>query len=76
MNADAKLTVAVIKLFLDNFEVLATHPSQYGKTEVLEMKIRSSARSNPVQIPNETAESRPEGEFTELDRQVVRTRSY
>ena len=35
LNADAKLKVAVIKLFLDNFEVLATHPSQYGKTEVL-----------------------------------------
>ena len=30
---------AVIKLFLDNFKVLATHPSQYGKTDVLEMKI-------------------------------------
>ena len=26
-------------MFLDNFEVLATHPSQYGETEVLEMKI-------------------------------------
>ena len=39
LNADAKLKEAVIKLFLDNFEVLATHPSQYGETEVLEMKI-------------------------------------
>ena len=39
LNADAKLNEAVIKLFLDNFEVLATHPSQYGETEVLEMKI-------------------------------------
>ena len=29
----------MIKLFLDNFEVLATHPSQYGETKVLEMKI-------------------------------------
>ena len=29
----------MIKLFVDNFEVLATHPSQYGETEVLEMKI-------------------------------------
>ena len=29
----------MIKLFLDNFEVLATHPIQYGETEVLEMKI-------------------------------------
>ena len=26
-------------MFLDNFEVLATHFSQYGETEVLEMKI-------------------------------------
>ena len=29
----------MIKLFLDNFKVLATHPRQYGETEVLEMKI-------------------------------------
>ena len=29
----------MIKLFLDNFEVLATDPSQYGETKVLEMKI-------------------------------------
>ena len=28
LNADAKLKEAVIKLYLDNFEVLATHPSQ------------------------------------------------
>ena len=39
LNVDAKLKEAVIKLFVDNFEVLATHPSQYGETEVLEMKI-------------------------------------
>ena len=39
LNMDAKLKEAVIKLFLNNFEVLASHPSQYGKTEVLEMKI-------------------------------------
>ena len=38
-NEDAKLKEAVIKLFLDNFEVLATHPSQYGETKVLERKI-------------------------------------
>ena len=31
-NADEKLKEAVIKLFLDNFKVLATHPSQYGET--------------------------------------------
>ena len=39
LNADAKLKEAVIKLFLDNFEVLPTHPSQYGEIKVLEMKI-------------------------------------
>ena len=39
LNKDAKLKKEVIKLFLDNFEVLATHPSQYGETNVLEMKI-------------------------------------
>ena len=39
LNADEKLKEAVIKLVLDNFKVLATHPSQYGDTEVLEMKI-------------------------------------
>ena len=30
--------MSAIKLFLDNFKVLAM-PSQYGKTEVLEMKM-------------------------------------
>ena len=39
LNAVAKLKEAVIKLFLDNFKVLATHPSQYGETEVLGIKI-------------------------------------
>ena len=39
LNEDAELKEDVIKLFLDNFEVLATHPSQYGETNVLEMKI-------------------------------------
>ena len=39
LNADAKLMEAVIKLFLDHFEVLAMHPSWYGETQVLEMKI-------------------------------------
>ena len=43
LNADAKLKEAVIKLFLDHFEVLAMHPSQYGET-----KDRSSTRSDPV----------------------------
>ena len=39
LNVNAKLKEAVIKLFLDYFKVLATHPSQYGKTKVFEMKI-------------------------------------
>ena len=39
LNADKKLKEEVIKLFLDSFEVLAAHPSQYGETEVLEMRI-------------------------------------
>ena len=34
LNTDDKLKEAVIKLFLDNFKVLTTHPSQYGETEV------------------------------------------
>ena len=56
LTADAKLKEAVIKLFLDNFEVLATHPNQNGETEVLEMKIDL--------VPSETVESGSEGEFT------------
>ena len=39
LNADTKLKEAVIKLFLENLEVLATHHNQYGETKVLEMKI-------------------------------------
>ena len=39
LNIDEKLKEAVIKLFVDNFEVLATHLSQYGETKVLQMKI-------------------------------------
>ena len=36
---DEKIKETVINLFLDNLEVLATHLSQYGETDVLEMKI-------------------------------------
>ena len=39
LNEDAELKEDVIKLFLDNFVVLATHPGQYGETDVLEMRI-------------------------------------
>ena len=60
---------------LENFEILATYPCQYGETKVLEMKIDLVPGANPLQIPSETVESRPEGNITESDRQVVRTRS-
>ena len=39
LNTDSVLKEAVIQLFVDNFEVLATHPSEYCKTEVLQIKI-------------------------------------
>ena len=39
LNAAGKLKEAVIKLFFANVKVLATHSSQNGETEVLEMKI-------------------------------------
>ena len=32
LKMDGKLKEAMIQLFLDNFKVLATHSSQYGKT--------------------------------------------
>ena len=64
LNKDAELKEDVIKLFLDNFEVLASHPSHYGETNVLEMKIDLI----PVQIPSETVESRSERKFTKSNR--------
>ena len=54
----------MIKLFLDNFKVLAMHPSQYGETEVLEMKIYLLPEAIQIQITSETIEPRSEGEFT------------
>ena len=36
---DKNLKEAGIKWFVDNFEVLAKHPCQYGETKVLQMKI-------------------------------------
>ena len=38
LNQDAELKEAVIKLFLDNLEVLVLYPNHYGKTDLLEMK--------------------------------------
>ena len=48
LNADAKLKEALITFFLDNFEVLAMNPSQYGKTEVLEVRIDLVQEAIPV----------------------------
>ena len=45
---DEKLKEAVIKLFLENFEVLVTHLSLYGETEVLEMKIALVPGRSPI----------------------------
>ena len=39
LNKDAELKEAVIKLFLDNPEVLALYPNHYGKRDLLEKKI-------------------------------------
>ena len=64
LNADAKLKEAGIKLSLDFVEVSATHPSQYGETEVLEMKIYLLPEAIQIQIASETIEPRSEGEFT------------
>ena len=58
-------------MFLDNFKVLAMHPSQYGETEVLEMKIDLV----PGAILYKSIEPRSEREFTRSNRGVVRARS-
>ena len=58
-NADSKLKEAVITFFLDNFEVLAKHPSQYGETAVLEMKINLVPGVIPYKFTSETVESGP-----------------
>ena len=39
LKADKLLKEAVINLFVDNFSVLATHLSQYGELEVLQMRL-------------------------------------
>ena len=39
LNRDAKLKEEVIKLFLENFSMLALHPNHYGKTDLLELRI-------------------------------------
>ena len=45
LKEDTKLKEEVIKLFQDNFEVLATHPSQYGETNV-----SPSVSPNPASV--------------------------
>ena len=39
LNRDAKLKEEVIKLFLENFSMLALHANHYGKTDLLELWI-------------------------------------
>jgi len=39
LNRDAKLKEEVIKLFLENFSILAFHPNHYGKTDLLKLWI-------------------------------------
>ena len=58
----------MIQLFLDNFKVLATHPSQYGETEVLEIKIDLIPAERSITILSETIESRSEGKSMRSDR--------
>ena len=48
----------MIKLFLDNIKVLATHPSRFGETKVLQMKIDIIPGATPYKIQSETVESR------------------
>ena len=57
---DENLKEAVIKLFLDSFEVLATHLSQYGETKVLQIKIYLVPWGIPYKSRSETVESRSE----------------
>ena len=54
LNTDELLKEAVIKLFVDMFSVLASHPSQYCGTEVLQMRV--DLIPDTVQIPSETLE--------------------
>ena len=58
LNKDAELKEDVIKFFLDNFEVLATYPSQYGETNVLEMKIDLIPRAVPYKSRVRPSESK------------------
>jgi len=39
LNRDAELKEEVIKLFLENFSMLALHPNHNGKTDLLELRI-------------------------------------
>ena len=67
MKQGCQVKKAVIKLYLDNLEVLAMHPSQYVETEVRDENW-SGPRSNPIQILSKAIEPRSEEEFTGSDR--------
>ena len=47
LNQVAELKEAVIKLFLDDFSVLALYPNHYGKTDLLEMMIELEPEAVP-----------------------------
>ena len=51
------------------------HPSQYGETDVLEMKIDLIPGAVPYKSRVKTVESGSKRKFTRLDRQVDRARS-
>ena len=54
-------------MFLDNFKVLATHPSKYGETEVLEMRIDLVLGAVPIN-KSETVETQIRMRIYELRR--------
>ena len=56
LNQDEKRKEEVIKIFLENFSVLALHSKHYGKTDVLEFVInkkRSEKMNVEYQLDNE-----------------------
>ena len=56
LNKDAELKEAVIKLFLDNFEVLALYSNHYGKTNLLQMKIQLEPGADLLDLLIQTRE--------------------
>ena len=74
-NADSKLKETVIKFILDNFEFLSMHPSQYGETEVLEMKSYLIPGAIPyisqVRLVNPDQKENLRNQIDELLKQVI-----